>query len=274
MWRPVAVVSVVVVLALAIYGALTFAQVAGEIFQRGPGVWSWGSAFLSLGYGFWLVVGGVLWVLGTVFFVLEVFLHRTLSGFRLVDNGVRWDSVDVVIAAMCAAVYGGGLAATGGIVVIPGFTWIRPANMLAPIFGMLFGIPGALGVAVGNFIADLLTGYLSFGSIGGFIGNFILGYVPFKLMRDHSLRTARGLAEFYLYGVLLASVWCSLYISWWLYVFEPLIGLPPALVWGYFAPFVIINNSLATAVAGAPVAYALYPVVKRRGLFWQDRVRR
>lgn len=273
MWKVIAAISIIIAVALAIWGAWTFAQVSGLIWTKGPTVWIWGSAFLAPGYTFWLIIGGILWILGTIFFILEVILHRTITrGFKIVDNGVRWDSTDIAIAAACAAIYGGALAATGGLVIIPGFTWIRPANMLSPVFGILFGIPGCLGLAIGNFIADLLAGYLSFGSIGGFIGNFLLGYIPYKFMKDHTMRSARSWAEFYIWGVIVGSVWCAIYISWWLHVFEPLIGLPPIMIWGWFCPFVIINNSLVTAIAGGLLAYILYPIVKKRGLYWEDRL--
>lgn len=270
-FTPIAVVIAIIAIALSIWGAVTFAAVSGAIFQQGPQVWSWGAAFLSLGFGFWRVVGGILWVLGTAFFIMEL-AGRTIRNGRIVKQEIKWDSIDIAIAALVAAIYGGGLIVTAGLIVIPGFTWIRPANMLSPVFGILFGIPGCIGLAFGNLIADALGGFLSFGSIGGFIGNFLLGYIPYKFMRDHSLRSSRSVFEFYLWGVLVASIWCAVYIAWWLDIAQPLIGLPPVLAWGWFAPFVFINNSLVTAIVGPALAYVLYPVVKRSGLHWSDRI--
>lgn len=112
---------------------------------------------------------------------------------------IRWDSIDIAIAALAAAIYGGGLIVTAGLIVIPGFTWIRPANILAPVFRILFGIPGRAGLAFGNLIADALEDYLGVGSIEGFVGNFLLGYIPYKLMKDHTLRSSRSVFEFYLW---------------------------------------------------------------------------
>lgn len=258
-------------LAITAWGAYTYASSAGSIFSAGPQTWSWGAAFLSPGFGFWGVLGGLLWLVGTVLFVTEL-AGYSLTRRGLVRNNVRWDSLDISTAALSAAVYGGGLVATAPLVIIPGFTWIRPANMLAPIFGMFFGLPGALGVAIGNFIADALGGFFSFGSVGGFVGNFLLAYLPYRFIRDPSLRSGASALRYYLWAVLISSLWCAIYIGWWLYVFEPLIGLPPLFVWGWFVPFVFINNGLVTAVVGPLLAYALYPLVKRSGLYWADRV--
>jgi energy-coupling factor transport system substrate-specific component len=227
--------------------------------------------FVVLGRDTWFIIAGILWVLGTALFIMEL-LGWTIRGGRIVRQVIRWDPIDVSIVALTAAVYGGALAATGGIPIIPGFTWVRPANALAPIFGVLFGLPGALGVAIGNFIADALAGYLSIGSVGGFVGNFIIAYVPYKLMRDQSFRTPRSIIEFYIWGALINNIWCSLYISWWLDALEPVIGLSRPFVWGWFAPFVIFNNVFICSILSPILGYILYPPIKARGLHWSDRI--
>jgi energy-coupling factor transport system substrate-specific component len=236
-----------------------------------PTAWIITQPFVVLGRNTWFVIAGILWVIGTVFFFMEL-LGWTIRKGKVAKQVIRWDPVDVSIVALTAAIYGGALAATGGIPIIPGFTWVRPANALAPLFGILFGIPGALGTAIGNFIADALAGYLSVGSIGGFVGNFIIAYVPYKLMRDQTFRTPRSIVEFYIWGVLVSSVWCSLYISWWLDLLEPVIGLPRPLVWGFFAPWVIFNNAFITAIVSPILGFILYPPIKARGLYWADRI--
>jgi energy-coupling factor transport system substrate-specific component len=236
-----------------------------------PAAWIITQPFVVLGRNTWFVIAGILWVIGTVFFFMEL-LGWTIRKGKVAKQVIRWDPVDVSIVALTAAIYGGALAATGGIPIIPGFTWVRPANALAPLFGILFGIPGALGTAIGNFIADALAGYLSVGSIGGFVGNFIIAYVPYKLMRDQTFRTPRSIVEFYIWGVLVSSVWCSLYISWWLDLLEPVIGLPRPLVWGFFAPWVIFNNAFITAIVSPILGFILYPPIKARGLYWADRI--
>lgn len=270
LWKVLAVVFIILAAALGVYGAITFAAAGGFGAQK----WVFGVAFLSLGIDTWHIIAAPFWIVGTILFFMELFGY-TLKGFKVSKYKLKWDSVDIATAALSAAVYGGGLAATGGLTIIPGFTWIRPANALAPLFGLLFGVPGALGVAIGNLLADSLAGYLGWGSLGGgFIGNFLLAYVPYKFVRDHSLRDARSVAEYYLFGVILGSVWCSFYISWFLSYFNTLtgvIGLPPIFVWGIFSPFVIINNAIAEIFTPLLV-YPLYPLVKNWGLHWSDRI--
>ena len=237
-----------------------------------PSEWLITQPFVVLGRDALFAIAGVLWVIGTIIFFMEL-SGWTIKGWRIVRQVIRWDAIDVSVTALSAAVYGGALAATGGIPIIPGFTWVRPANALAPLFGILFGVPGALGTSIGNFIADALAGYLGVGSIGGFIGNFIIAYVPYKLMKDHSFRTPRSLIEFYVWGVLVGSVWCSLYISWWLDFMEPVIGLLKSFIWGFFAPWVIFNNSFITAIVSPILGFILYPPIKARGLYWADRIK-
>ena len=252
-----------------------FIYIAYDIVTKGLTNWSeWviSAPFIKLGRTFWFVVAGILWVIGTALFFMEIAGYTVTREFKIVRNRVKWDAVDVTITALAAAIYGGSLAATGGLPVIPGFTWLRPGNSLAPLFGILFGVPGALGTAIGNFIADALTGYLSIGSIGGFVGNFLIAYIPYKLMTDHSFRTPRSIIEYYIWGAVVSSIYCSLYISWWLDALEPVIGLPRAMVWGWFAPWVIFNNAIVTTTITPILGYILYPPIKMRGLFWKDRL--
>ncbi len=270
LWLVATILMAALALGLSIWGAITFAMEGGL-------KWSWGRATLSLGYGTWAIVGGILWVAGTAFFVMELAGYTIRKG-RIARFRIAWDSIDISIIALTAAVYGGSLAATGGLTIIPGATWIRPANALPPIFGVLFGIPGCIGTALGNFLADAFAGYLGWGSIGGFIGNFILAYIPYKLVSDPSLRNPKAWFEFYA-SIIISAIWCSAYISWWLYVWGPqvspwpLVGLPAAIVWGWFFPFVIVNNLFVTAIVSGPIVYVLYPVVKNWGLLWSDRIK-
>jgi energy-coupling factor transport system substrate-specific component len=92
-------------------------------------------------------------------------------------------------------------------------------------------------------------------------------------MKDHSIRSARSWFDYYLWAVLISSIWCAIYISWWLDAFEVIIGLPRLFVWGWFCPFVIINNAFMTAVVGEILAFILYPLVVKWGalLVWKNR---
>ncbi|MDE5803119.1 MAG: SpoIIE family protein phosphatase [Lachnospiraceae bacterium] len=58
-------------------------------------------------------------------------------------------------------------------------TEVRPASAFPPAFGMLFGIWGALGCAIGNFAADILSGYALEICIPGFLIQLLYGYLPY-----------------------------------------------------------------------------------------------
>lgn len=60
-------------------------------------------------------------------------------------------------------------------------TEIRPAAALPPFFGMIFGTSGALGCAVGNLVADLLSGYGTAMSLASFPVQFLMGMLPYIL---------------------------------------------------------------------------------------------
>ena len=61
--------------------------------------------------------------------------------------------------------------------IIPGFTDIRPVNMLVPIYGIFFGIPGCLVFAFGNLFMDFVSGSLRLTSVAGLVANFAGPYL-------------------------------------------------------------------------------------------------
>ncbi len=83
----------------------------------------------------------------------------------------------IILVALSAAIYATGLIAFKGIVIlVPGITEVRPANVFPIVFGLLFGPAAAWGSAIGNTIGDVIGGTLSLGSIFGFLGNFYLSF--------------------------------------------------------------------------------------------------
>ena len=58
-------------------------------------------------------------------------------------------------------------------------TEMRPASALPPVLGLMLGVPGVLGCAIGNLFADMLSGYGFTLSAWGFIAQFIFGLLPF-----------------------------------------------------------------------------------------------
>jgi len=272
--RTLSIVAVVVGLAIAAFIIYAFYEALTINPQNPFEAFIISKAFLGA-YPVVYAVGAVIWILGTVVFLLELTGYTpSLRGLRKSGMGVAsWSVIDLALAALSAAVYGALLAATAPLVIFPGFTWLRPANSLAPLFGMFFGIPGCVGVAIGNLIADIVGGYFGVGSIGGFVGNFLIAYLPYKFVRDHSFSTSTSIGEFYIWGVLVQAFVSAVYICWWLDFMQWAVGLPIFVTWGVIAPVILSNNVVVNAVLSPILGRILYPLVKGRGLYWKDRVR-
>lgn len=71
------------------------------------------------------------------------------------------------------------------MVLIEGFTEVRPVNAIPPIAGLTCGPIGALASGVGNLIADLF-GTFSPSSVLGFFGNMVAAYLPYRLWYIYS----------------------------------------------------------------------------------------
>lgn len=128
------------------------------------------------------------------------------------------------------------------LVVIPGFSDVRPVDMLQPVYGIFFGIPGCLAFAVGNLIGDIASGSLRISSIAGFVGNFAFPYLMYlfwtRLQKERfNVRTGRMVGLFCV-SVFVCACVKSLIIS-------PAVGLYyPNVDLGLFALSVIANSTV------------------------------
>jgi len=180
----------------------------------------------------------------------------------------------IILVALTAAIYAAFLIAfKGGIVIVPGITEVRPANVFPPVFGLLFGPAGAWGSAIGNLIGDIFGGSLGIGSIFGFFGNFFLGFVPYKMWGaafglvkkdDMSLKmnSWQKILAFEIVA-LVSSAACAIVISWYL----DLAGIVP---FAFLGITITVNNFAAAVVLGPILLGLFYPRVKRWGLLWTD----
>lgn len=180
----------------------------------------------------------------------------------------------IILVALSAAIYAAFLIAfKGGIVLVPGITEVRPANVFPPVFGLLFGPAGAWGAAIGNTIGDLFGGTLGPGSIFGFFGNFFLGFVPYKMWgalwglvkKDDMSPMTNTVSKIIAFEIvaLTASAACAVVIAWYL----DLTGIVP---YAFLAITITVNNFAAVVVLGPILVSLLYPRVKRWGLMWTD----
>ena len=176
----------------------------------------------------------------------------------------------VVLVALTAGLYAAILIPLKGIPLIPGFTEIRPANVIPVVFSLLFGPAAAWGAAFGNLIGDFF-GTLGLGSIFGFIGNFFYGLVAYKLWgpvgpgsagAPLDSRSGRQVTRFVLTAFLAGAV-CASFIAWGVDLF----GLVP---FGFLAPIITLNNFAAAALLGPFLLALLYPRAKRWDILWTD----
>jgi energy-coupling factor transport system substrate-specific component len=176
----------------------------------------------------------------------------------------------VVLVALSAAIYAAVLIPFKGFAIVPGFTEIRPANVLPFVFGLLFGPAGAWGAAIGNLIGDFF-GTLGVGSIPGFIGNFFMGFLPYKMWHtffrrgedaEPNVNSGKKLVV-YAAIVILASAICANWIAY----YTDVVGMMPFAALG---AIITVNNSIAGIVLGPFLLLVLYPRIKRWGLLWTD----
>jgi energy-coupling factor transport system substrate-specific component len=180
----------------------------------------------------------------------------------------------IILVALSAAIYAAFLIVfKGGLVIVPGITEVRPANVFPPVFGLLFGPAGAWGSAIGNLIGDIFGGTFGPGSFFGFFGNFALGFIPYKMWgatfglvkREDVSPNTNNLSKILAFELvsLTASAACAIIISWYL-------DLAQIVPFAFLGPTITVNNFLAAVVVGPILLALFYPRVKRWGLVWTD----
>jgi len=184
-----------------------------------------------------------------------------------------WKSTKmIVLTAVTAAIYAAVLIPFKAIPLVPGFTEVRPGNMIPVAFGLFFGPAGAWGAAIGNTLGDIFGSTFGVGSLFGLVGNFLFAYVPYKLWmnlgvlkadeRAPDCRSAKKVVFFIICGIL-ASAACGLFIAWGV----DLLGFVPFSVLGTIIP---MNNAIAACVLGLILTILLFPRIKKWDLYWLD----
>jgi hypothetical protein len=170
----------------------------------------------------------------------------------------------LVTLILLSAIYGAGLFVTRGVVFIPGVTWFRPANALSELYGVNFGLWGALACGIGNTVSDIVGG--QFNAVL-FVPIFILevvctALIPYWIVTDPTLRTARGKLEWLVGAVVLQGVTTGFGISGVLV----LSGTAPAAAFTAIGTTISLNEAVPAVVAGV-VQFLLFPQLYRMGLY-------
>lgn len=189
----------------------------------------------------------------------------TPKGFK--RNNVPWNATSIALIAVSAAIYIAGRPLQ--FQFIPGIGGFNPTMSLAPIFSVLFGLPGAIGVTFSMPIGDAISGALTLGSVAGFLSHTFVTWLPYKLVTGDP-QTSRGkfFFTYYLWGIVIGPIIHSIIIPGWLDVTGV---LPPAVSWGAVTPAILINHGLTAVIVAPILLLILFPIVKARGLFWRDR---
>lgn len=170
-------------------------------------------------------------------------------------------STMVVLAVLTAATFAAILIPFKGVPLIPGYTELRPANVIPLVFGLLFGPAGAWGAAFGNLIGDFF-GTLGVGSFFGFWGNFLAAYLPYKVWQDRPFRLKTHAFRFVL-AVALGAGGCALVIGFGVEAFK-------LLPFSIIAVAVFINNALIVLLLAPLLLRLLEPRVSRWDLCWRE----
>lgn len=161
--------------------------------------------------------------------------------------GKRWTLLRQFLLVMIPfAVLG---AAFKVMVLVEGFTEVRPANAIPTVAGLSFGMAGALGCAAGNLIADCF-GTLNLTSLLGAVGNFMAAYIPYRLWHTISkespnVRTWKNLL-IYIWSSLLGSLACAWILGFGLELF---FGIWEEKVYRY----ILLNNFGFSVCLGLPL---------------------
>lgn len=231
------------------------------------------------------IIGFTVFALAAELLGYELVLQRFRVSVRKKEN--VWDQVNVQIMLLSSVVYAGSIASTAGITFVEGYSWLRPGNAMAPLLGYFFGIPGCIGVAIGELFADSFSGYYGFGSIGGFLGNFTLAYIPHKVLHDPPLMRPKDVVYYCLFSAVGSTLLCALTILGLLDILGsaglmqsiPVLGgaSPPVqrlseeAIWNGLFQVIVANNIPMNLLAGLLILIA-FGYLSEKGLFWKDRL--
>lgn len=190
----------------------------------------------------------------------------TISRRGFVRNQVKWDTTTISLIAISAAVYIAGRPIQ--FQFIPGIGGFNPTLSLAPVFSLLFGLPGAIGVTFSMPIGDAISGALTLGSVAGFLSHTFVTWLPYKLVQSANLKQPGALGSFYVWAIIAGPIIHAVVIPGWLDFTHV---LPPAVAWGAVTLAILLNHAVTAAIVAPILLGILFPIVKRRGLYWRDR---
>jgi hypothetical protein len=208
-------------------------------------------------------LGLLLMLLACAIWVME-FSGHTISRKGFVKNGLKWNSRTIALIAISAAIYIAGRPLQ--IQFIPGIGGFNPSFSLGPVFSILFGLPGAIGVTFSMPIGDAISGALTLGSLAGFLGHTFYTWVPYKIVTNPRMNNLTSWGRLY-FSLLIGGLMLMVTICGWL-AFTNV--LPPAVAWGGVTLSIFVNQMVLPAIVVPVLLIALYPLVRQWGLYHRD----
>lgn len=129
-------------------------------------------------------------------------------------------------------------------------TEVRPAAALNPTLGLLFGVSGALGCALGNLAADLISGYSPLMCALGFVVQMVYGLLP-RLLWNSAKNEVRLNSALNILRYMLISALNSLITAILLGVVMFVTGIGE--VFSMTTLMLLLNNFVFCVVLGIPI---------------------
>ncbi len=177
----------------------------------------------------------------------------------------------IVLSIVSATLYAMCLIPFRGLQLIPGVAEIRPAAVLPPLLGILFGPAGAWGCGLGNYFGDLFSGTLSEASYFGAVGNFCFAMIASIAWGKHSKKNKEqdfsladgGDWQRYIVSCFLSCASVAFIIAWGVQFLKlhPFAGHGSA---------ILMNNLAATLTLGPFLFKLFYSRSKAWNLLWYN----
>lgn len=135
------------------------------------------------------------------------------------------------------------------MILIEGFTEVRPVNAIPPLAGLICGPVGAAACGLGNLLTDLF-GTFNETSILGFFSNILAAYIPYRLWHIYSSETPNVHRNINIFKYIFISFTAALTVAWTL-------GFGLFYVFGQWIEniytYIFFNNFGFSVVLGLPV---------------------
>lgn len=223
----------------------------GDLLNGGPGLVVMNTLAVVL-----MVIAAGIWIME--------FSGWTIGVHGFERNNLRWNSRTIAIIAIVAAIYIAGRPLQ--LQLIPGIGGFNPSLALGPVFSILLGLPGAIGVTFSMPIGDAISGALTIGSAAGMLGHTFYTWIPYKLVTSPSVKKASTWLRLYI-AIALGGLGLMITIPGWLAATN---FLPPAVAWGGVSFSIFINQFVLPAILVPILVFTLLPLVRQWGLYHED----